>query len=390
MWLTLLFITLGTFMTVFNPKQARSALTPIKFDQISGWSMHDKTGALKAFRRSCDQMSEDNRAFSKNPKFGGSPDDWRPVCAALKQLDSKPSQVQITAFFENYFTPMAVNDPDNDKGLFTGYFEPVVQGSLQRTDKFPVPLYKRPDDLVGFTKKQEEQVGLRYGRLVNGQPTPYFTRREIEEGLFAGQNLELLWLKNRADAFFMQIQGSGRVEISNGQTLRLAYAGKTGLPYTAIGSVLIKNGELEKADVSMQTIRQWMDQNPEKSKELMWHNKSFVFFRKLSDIDPALGPVGAQLVNLTAFHSLAIDRRFWAFGTPIWLDSNIELQEAGKAEPWQSLLIAQDTGSAILGMARGDVFWGSGERAAEIAGRMKAPARMIVLLPKNLAKTFTE
>jgi len=369
---------------------ADSVLTKTGFDQIKGWSDIDKTGSLAAFRRSCDQMQQDNRAFSKAPTFGGTHEDWREVCSVSRQLGLNPEPKNITAFFENHFTAMKVNDPDLEQGLFTGYFEPVVKGSSSPSAEYSVPVYNRPENLVTFNKQQQEKTGLRYGRLEGGQPLAYYSRQEIEQGLFDGQNLELVWLKDRADAFFMHIQGSGRVELPDGKTIRLAYAGKSGLPYTAIGAVLINQGELERSEVSMQTIRQWMDKNPDKAKELMWKNKSFIFFRQLPQTDPKLGPVGAQLVNLTPQISLAVDRRYWALGTPVWLETEIDLNNQNKPQNWRSLLIAQDTGSAIRGYARGDVFWGSGEKAAQIAGNMKAAGKMIVLLPNALAKKLAD
>ena len=373
-------------MTEVAMAQIDPVLEKISFSQITGWGDVDKTKSLMAFVRSCDQMKKDSRAFSKNPKFGGTYNDWLKVCALSEGLGKKPAPAKITQFFQKNFTPLRVNDPKRKEGLFTGYFEPIVKGSLSRSPEYQVPVYSRPDDLVVFSKTQEQQSGLRYGRLVKGKPTAYFTRQEIEQGLFKGKNLELVWLKSLADAFFMQVQGSGQVKLPDGSVIRLAYAGKTGLPYTAIGAVLIEDGELEKAAVSMQSIRKWISHNPSKAQGLMWKNKSFVFFRQLPETDPSLGPVGAQLVNLTPKTSLAIDRRYWSLGTPIWLDTKILLDKTNTLQTWRSLLVAQDTGSAIRGYARGDVFWGSGEKAAIIAGQMKAAGQMIVLLPNALAK----
>lgn len=367
-----------------------SVLEKISFAQIEGWTDFNKTQSLKAFTSSCSQMSQDNRAFSKNPKFGGTSSDWKTVCQKASQLGNNLDPQIITKFFEDNFTPLQVNDPDRREGLFTGYFEPVVQGSLVRSAKYQIPVYRRPEDLLVFNKTQEETSGLRYGRLVNGKPTAYFTRKEIEQGLFKGQDLELVWLKTLADAFFMQVQGSGRVELDDGSTIRLAYAGKTGLPYTAIGGVLVTKGELEKASLSMQTIRQWITENPSKAQDLMWKNQSFVFFRRLPEMDPNLGPVGAQHVNLTPEISFAVDRRYWSFGLPVWLDAEIAFNEKLAPKTWRSLLVAQDTGSAIRGYARGDVFWGSGDNAAIIAGQMKAAGTMIVLLPNALANKLVK
>ncbi len=365
--------------------QTTPVLQKVTFNHLEGWLEADKTDSLVALVRSCVQMKEDDRAFSKNPQFGGTFQDWKEVCSQAEKIPKNPDQKTITQFFHDNFTPLRVNDLKRKQGLFTGYFEPVVKGSLTPEPDYQVPVYRRPDDLVSFTKPEEKQSGLRYGRMVEGKPTSYYTRQQIEKGLFKGKKLELVWLKTAADAFFMQVQGSGRVELSDGSVMRLAYAGKTGLPYTAIGGVLVNNGELKKETLSMQTIRQWMEENPDKAQDLMWKNKSFVFFRILKDIDPELGPVGAQHVNLTPKISLAVDRRYWSLGTPVWLDTKISLDGSAKIQPWRSLLVAQDTGSAIRGYARGDVFWGSGKEAAVIAGQMKAAGTMVVLLPKKLA-----
>ena len=370
--------------------QAASILTKTSFEKIRGWKEQDKKASFHAFIRSCQQMKEDNRAFYKNPEFGGHYGDWQKVCSIAEDLTEKTRTSVITSFFEENFTPLNVHDPERPEGLFTGYFEPVVAGSLTRNPPYIYPLYRRPDDLVTFDKSQEQQTGLRYGRLLDETPVAYFTRKQIEQGLLDGKNLEILWLKDRADTFFIQIQGSGRVELTNGTTIRLAYAGKTGLPYTAIGGVLVDEGELDKASLSMQTIRKWMAKNPHRAQELMWKNKSFVFFRELEVTDQNLGPVGAQHVNLTPETSLAIDRRYWAFGTPVWLDAKILSGNKSTRSDWHSLMIAQDTGSAIRGYARGDVFWGSGEQAGVIAGQMKATGSMTILLPKALAEKLVK
>jgi len=370
--------------------QTNSVLQKVTFNHIEGWLESDKTDSLVALIRSCIQMKEDDRAFSKKPEFGGTFLDWKEVCALAEKLPKNPNRKIVTQFFQDNFTPLRVNDPKRKQGLFTGYFEPVVKGSLMPAPDYQIPVYRRPDDLVSFTKSEEKQSGLRYGRMVEGKPTSYYTRQQIEKGLFKGKKLELVWLKTPADAFFMQVQGSGRVELSDGTVMRLAYAGKTGLPYTAIGGVLVNNGQLKKKTLSMQTIRQWMEENPDKAQDLMWKNKSFVFFRILKDIDPELGPVGAQHVNLTPKTSLAVDRRYWSLGTPVWLDTKISLDGSAITQPWRALLVAQDTGSAIRGYARGDVFWGSGDEAGVIAGQMKAAGTMVVLLPKKLAARLVD
>lgn len=354
------------------------------FDDIENWSGIDKRKALNAFRHSCNQMKTDNRAFSKNPVFGGEKADWDEVCKKAENFSGDIDAKRAETFFEANFIPFLVNDPQKKDGLFTGYFEPEFKAAKSKSNAYPVPLYGRPDDLVAFSRNQKIKSGLAYGRLENGEPQAYFTRKKIENGALKGRGLELFWLKSYVDAFFMQIQGSGRLVFENGETIRLAYAGKTGRPYTPIGAVLVKLGALEKSALSMQSIRTWLVNNPDKAREVMWHNESFVFFRKHPD-SAADGPIGAQHIPLLARTSLAVDRRYWAFGTPIWLDTTAPISIDGKIENWRNLLVAQDTGSAIRGIARGDVFWGSGSKAGEIAGPMQAPARMIVLLPHKLA-----
>jgi membrane-bound lytic murein transglycosylase A len=209
------------------------------------------------------------------------------------------------------------------------------------------------------------------------------TREEIDKGGLAGQGLEVAWLKSWEDCFFIHIQGSGRVRLADGSAIRLAYALKTGHPYTGIGGVLIQRGVLTHENNSMQSIRTWMKAHPQEARELMWLNKSFIFFREIAVEDPKLGALGAEQVNLTPRRSLAIDRAFWMFGMPIWLDTSLPPEAGG--EKFQHLVVAQDTGSAIKGAARGDVYWGWGDQAAYIAGHMKSPGSFTALLPQRVA-----
>jgi membrane-bound lytic murein transglycosylase A len=350
----------------------------IDFGSIAGWSSARLSAAFDAFQRSCAEIEAHGHAFEREVMFGGKREDWLAVCEAAAQHDRKPQ-----VFFEANFIPFSVTDQQRSEGLFTGYFEPEVQGNRKRSAEFAVPIYARPADLVSLGPVGEAEVGLRYGRLVNEKPAPYFTRREIEEGALAGRGLEIVWLKHWADAFFIHIQGSGRVRLGDGTLIRLAYAAKSGQPYTGIGRLLVDRGILDETDMSMQAIRAWMAANPKAARELMWENHSFVFFREVMVEDPGLGPPGAQKVNLTSEASLAVDRSIWMFGTPVWLDTVAPSGPDSALEPFRGLLIAQDTGTAIKGAVRGDVFWGAGDRAALIAGHMKSPGKMIVMLPKE-------
>jgi membrane-bound lytic murein transglycosylase A len=354
------------------------------FQSILGWAEADHRVALAAFKRSCAEIEATGQAFARKVTYGGTRRDWLAICGRLKAASD------ARRFFEEAFTPLIVRDQERPQGLFTGYYEPEAEGSLTPGGAYKVPIYAKPADLVAFDAKTAKSLGLAYGRHVDGKPQAYLTRREIENGALKGQGLELVWLKDWADAFFMQVQGSGRVRLPDGRVIRLGYAAKSGLPYTAIGGILVERGILTRDTASMQTIRAWMRKDQKAARELMWENKSFVFFREVKGGDPKLGPPGAQKVPLTPFHSLAIDRSLWMFGTPVWLDTQAPRGEKGTLVPFRTLLVAQDTGTAIKGHARGDVFWAAGDDAALTAGHMKSPGLMIVLLPKALAKRLLD
>jgi membrane-bound lytic murein transglycosylase A len=364
------------------PADAGRGLKRVAFAGLAGWAAEDHGAALATFRRSCDEIRDNGRGFARPVMLGGTRDDWLAVCAAaLSARDAR-------SYFETEFTALEVRDPERPAGLFTGYFEPEVRGSRSRAPGFDVPLYAVPPDLVAFDEAQAALAGVRYGRLVDGRPQAYYTRGEIEDGALAGRGLEMAWLADPADAFFMQIQGSGRVRLPDGQVMRLAYGLKTGLPYTSIGHVLAERGHVAREALSMQAIRAWMASHPAEARALMRENRSFVFFREIAGGNPDLGPPGAQQVPLTPGRSLAVDRSIWALGTPVWLETSLVGPDG--PETLRRLLVAQDTGSAIRGMARGDVFFGAGDAAAWRAGHMKSAGRMIVLLPNRLAGRLLE
>ena len=359
--------------------EAKPILTALPFAQIEGWADDDHAAALAAFQRSCTEILTSGHGFGRDVRLGGKRADWLEVCENAFQAKS------ARQFFEEEFAALKVADPVRPEGLFTGYYEPEADGSRTPSNGFDVPIYKKPDDLVSFDQATEKQINLKYGRKVQGKPAGYFTRREIEEGALRGRGLEIVWLKSWADAFFIHVQGSGRIRFADGTTMRLAYGAKTGQPYTGIGGLLVERGVLTKDNMSMQALRKWMKDHPDSARELMWENKSFVFFREVKVDDPALGAPGAQKVSLTPLRSLAIDRSLWMFGTPVWLDANVPSGPSGEMQAFRHLMVAQDTGTAIKGYVRGDVYWGWGDRAALVAGHMKSPGSMIVLLPKKLA-----
>jgi membrane-bound lytic murein transglycosylase A len=356
------------------------ALSPAGFEALEGWPQADFTLALAAFRRSAKEMLETGSGFRRDAGFGGKRQDWTSACEA--SLDASNAR----RFFETHFRAFKVSDTERPQGLFTGYYEPLVQGSLTPMADYPVPVYARPDDLVVFTPQEAESTGLSYGLRCNGMAQAYDTRREIENGSLEGRAKIICWLSDWVDAFFMHVQGQGRVTLPDGGVIRLSYAAKAGHPYTGIGHILVERGVAPRDKMSMQVLRDWMRAHPGDARELMWQNKSYIFFQRAEVADPALGGIGAAKVNLTPHCSLAVDRAHWMFGTPLWIETSTPPETHGGATPLSRLMIAQDTGSAIKGMVRGDFFWGWGEDAAHIAGHMKSRGAMTALLPLPLAR----
>ncbi len=378
---------MGCAMTSVPLQQAvaEKALQPANFSDLAEWRGAGHAEAYRSLALSCAEITGNPGRFKSKRRFAGRAADWSAMCKTVSRKPRLPAET-ARRFFEKHFQVFRVVPETGRKGLFTGYYEPEVKGSRTRTASFPVPIYAKPDDLVTFNKAERTATGLRYGRRVAGKPKPYFTRKQIEQGALRGRGLELVWLSSWADAFFMQVQGSGRVRLPDGSAFRLGYAGKTGLPYTAIGAVLIKTGDVAREDMSMQAIRAWMTANPKKARALMWHNESFVFFRPVTLVDETLGPIGAQQVQLQPEVSLAVDRSLWAYGTPVFLETTLPATDDTAERPFNRLMIAQDTGTAIKGRVRGDIFFGAGERAARLAGRMQSPGNMFVLLPHAVAR----
>lgn len=332
-------------------------LEAVSFFDLPDWDRDDQSGALAAFRKSCNVMTKRSLTAPVAPiAIGGTIGDWQPACtAASLTTDAK-------GFFQEYFQPYRADTSLGRTGLFTGYYESQLNGSLVQGGPYQTPLYRKPNMAAG------------------GYPD----RAAIDAGALAGKGLELVWLDDADDAFFLHIQGSGRVRLADGRVLRVGYDGQNGYPYTAIGRELIARGELTRENVSLQTIRAWLKAHPDQAQALREKNPSYVFFRSLDQTGPDDGPTGAQSVSLTAQRSLAVDPRFIPYGTPVFLDAPHPM---GNRPPIRQLLIAQDTGGAIKGPVRGDVFWGHGIEAENTAGLMKARGEMFLLLPKTLSGT---
>lgn len=363
---------------------------PADFTDLPGYSQDRLAQALPALQRSCEKLARRpaDRALDGHRRYGTGAD-WAPFCAGLAGL-AATDEAALRRLIESELQPVAVFGDGKSEGLFTGYYEPLVRGSRRRGGAYQVPLYRQPPDLVqvDLGEFRDSLKGQRIaGRVLDGRLKPYEDRGRIEAGALAGRNLELVWLDDAADAFFLQIQGSGLVRLEDGTLLRVGFAAQNGWPYTAVGKVMIDRGLLAREEVSMQRIRAWLQANPAAAPELLRQNPSYVFFRELPPPrDATDGPLGAQGVALVPGRSLAVDRGHFALGLPVWLAaSHPDPAPPHDARPLQRLMVMQDTGGAIKGAVRGDVFWGHGEEAESIAGRMKHSGRYWLLLPKPVA-----
>ncbi|MGE0408181.1 MAG: murein transglycosylase A [Amphiplicatus sp.] len=357
---------------------AQIAYEPASFDDLDGWRMDDQAAAIPAFLRSCARLSSEA--------------DWRAPCEAARAV--APGEAR--GFFERYFRPVRVlslrapltrrgRRAVSETGLFTGYYEPVYPASKTPTARFSAPVLARPDDLVmvDLGAFRDQLAGERIAGFVeHGRLVPYPDHRAINEGALGDRAVPIAYLDPN-DLLFMQIQGSGRLVFEDGSSLRVGYDGQNGRPYFPVGKALIEEGALARDEVSMQSIRGVLSgAGPEAARRLRETNPSYVFFRAAPErADPALGPLGSDGVPLTPMRSLAVDRRFHALGAPVW----IAIAESETGPAIRGLFIAQDTGGAIKGPLRGDIYFGSGEAAGEKAGRFRAEGTMTLLLPLPVA-----
>src|ERR1700716_3075531 len=356
---------------------------PVAWADIAGWSDDDHLQAYKAFRVSCRPISA-QREPPADPKALGI--SLRDPCRAAKAADLSDG-AKARAFFEEHFLPLRISRLGEGDGFVTGYYEPVIDGSRAQTDAYTVPVYRRPSNLFVRGVKQSANglpnKGQVFRKIGRRKLVPYYDRAEIEDGAIAGRGLEICWLKSQTDLLFTQIQGSARVRLDDGSTIRINYDAHNGYPYTPVGRILIDRGIIPKEQMSMQKIREWIDQNPDGAKELRRQNRSYVFFREvqLSDKDEA---VGAQGVPLTPGRSIAVDKALHVYGTPFFIEGELPIESEQSKTPFRRLMIAQDTGSAITGPARADLYFGAGPEAGRVSGRLRQNARFTLLLPKSL------
>lgn len=356
-----------------KPAPEHLSLAPASFDDLDGWKNDAPAAALAAFQNSCLSLAVKPPASSMG--VAGKAAIWQSLCAAAQHTAVNDETAR--AFFEEWFRPYAASGNDGDEGLFTGYYVPELRGSLTQTGAFQTPLYARPADIIsadlGMFKADLKGQHI-VGKVEGDKFIPYDDRAAIAQGSLANRAQPLVWIDDPVGAFFLEIQGSGHIRLTDGSLMPVGYDGANGRAYTAIGRVLADRGDLPRP-VTMPAIRAWLAAHPAQAQQVMNINPSYVFFRRLPDANV----VGAEGVPLTPGRSLAVDSNFIPLGVPVWLDTT-----DGQGAPLKRLTIAQDTGGAIKGPVRGDFFWGAGFEAATQAGSMQSRGRYYVLLPKTV------
>lgn len=356
---------------------------PVAWSEIAGWSDDDQLAAFKAFQISCKPIVAQQKPPADPKALGTS---LRDPCRVARNIELSDN-AKAKAFFEEHFVPLRISKLGEGEGFVTGYYEPIVDGSKEENEVYKVPVYRRPSNLFvrGTTQSSAglPNKGQVFRKIGRRKLVPYYERGEIEDGAIAGRGLEICFLTNQTDLLFTQIQGSARVSLDDGTTLRINYDAHNGFPYTPVGRILIERNIIPRDQMSMQKIREWMEQNPNEADELRRQNKSYVFFREvqLSDKDEA---VGAQGVPLTPGRSIAVDKALHVYGTPFFIEGELPIETERSKTPFRRLMIAQDTGSAIVGPARADLYFGAGADAGKVSGRLRHNARFVVLVPKSL------
>lgn len=368
---------------IWTMDERRQLPVAITFSEIAGWEGDDHSAAFAVFRRSCARIVKVDEARTKSGEGRDEPQLLIDFCQAALALGEDVNSEKARIFFETRFTPYRYKDEEL-AGFVTGYYEPELTGARTPSGRFSVPVYAVPNDLVQLfpdSERAKRNHEMTAGRKTADGIVPYFDRKEIEQGALAGRGLEILYLEDWTDAFYMHVQGSGRVALEEGGHVRLSYAAKNGHSYTAIGKLLIERGVVSREEMSMDAVRGWLKKNPDEARQLMWENRSYIFFRELAVNEASSGPIGSQGVALTPLRSLAVDTSIHSFGTPVWVNAP-DLDVHGQ-EGFSQLLIAQDAGSAIKGPQRGDIFFGSGKRAGDIAGVTRHRAQFTILLPNT-------
>jgi membrane-bound lytic murein transglycosylase A len=358
---------------------------PIQWADVTGWAGDDHATAFAAFLQSCRALNSPTRQPSR--EASAIADALKTVCGrafAAVPLEEDGAR----KFFEDNFRPLRISKLGDADGFLTGYYEPIMDGSRVPTGEFTAPLYRRPPNLVVSGRRKlgdvfpskGVKVGRRFGRR---KIVPYYDRGEIEDGALDGWHLEICWLRSQLDVLFAQIQGSARIRLEDGTILRVNYDSHNGWPYTPIGRVLVDRKIMTKDEVTMQRIRDWMEAHPDEAKDVRRQNKSYVFFR-ITDLATEDEAIGGEGVPLMPGRSIAVDRSLHAYGTPFFIAADLPIANDKAGTKFRRLMFAQDTGSAIVGPARADIYFGAGDEAARIAGRIRNPGQFVMLLPRQL------
>lgn len=349
---------------------AKAQYTEVNYYSLPGWSKGDQSESLEALKHSCEKiLTTSSKKLSYSNRLA-----WQKACKEITKLPDNLGDDKARSFLNETFIPYQITYQGENEGLFTGYFEPAYQGSRTQTAYYKIPIYKRPDNLI---MRKTKSGKYQYGRMVNGKFERYYSREDIAKHNYFTKKDVIAWVHDRVDRVFLQIQGSGRIVFPDGSDILVSYNGQNGWPYKPIGRLLLQWGVISREDMSMQNIKKWLKANPNRVDEVLNYDPSFVFF-KVKKEDTL---VGAEGTPLTPGYSMAVDWRYTPYGTPIWLDSHYPTPSGNK--PLNRLLIAQDTGGAIRGPIRGDVFWGNSDQAEYTAGHMKSSGRIWVLLPKG-------
>ena len=372
---------------------AETELEPMSFEQLDGWAAEDHLAALSAFRSSCVAV----RRRAERRDAGRTRQEAKPIeqplsaaCEMAAELGGNVGRLSARRFFEATFRPVRISKLGERDGFLTGYYEPEVEGRRKPGDGFTVPMYRQPAELVaGAVKKKHARMhGFpnhgKIGRRVGKKLVEYHDRAAIEDGALKDRGLEICWLRDPIDAFFIHIQGSARVRLEDGKILRLNYAAHNGHTYLAVGRVLADRGVVPRAEMTMDKIRAYFAEAPEEGREIMRMNRSFIFFREVTELPPDAEAVGAQGLPLTRERSIAVDSAVHAYGTPFWIEAELPIENENTMTLFRRLMLAQDTGSAIVGPARADVYFGAGIDAGTIAGRLRHAGRFFMLVPRAI------
>jgi len=361
-------------------------LTPISFVDLPGWRTSDPRAALTAFTRSCQALAKKQPTDAMGGiGYAGAVSDWMAACRAIPARDV--SAVQARKFFESWARPVAIGNGSDQNGTFTGYYEAQITASRTQHGAYQTPVYGTPDNLVMVDAGLfvDDLTGRHFTGCVDGHKLVKCPERAQIDAQGLKQAKILFYANDPVSVFFLHIQGSGRVQFDDGTSARVNYDSQNGQPYTAIGKTLIQMG-VPRDGMSMQVIRKWLKDHPTDAQRVMETDKSFIFFREEPITDPNAGPVGSEGVALTPAASLAVDMKLHPLGAPMFVAAERpDANPARDEHDFDQLMVAQDSGGAIKGAVRGDVFWGFGADAASIAGRMKSSGKLYVLLPKALA-----